>query len=221
MNGNPFVRLEAACANVVERTFAFAFPSALEPVVVARKLVQTYEAGSASALRNGRRFIVRLHPSDFARFESELPYLERQWGAMLARLSERSHRPERPPSVASLRDDTVAAGTVTIATETLAAPQRLVLRVRKGLPAGSYSLDRDRTVGRDANCDIVLADRRVSRRHLALYSGADIRFKDLGSSNGTHLNGARVVNGVLACGDVLALGDCELFIDGEVAGGEH
>ena len=219
MNGNPFVRLEAACANVVERTFAFAFPSALEPVVVARKLVQAYEAGSALALRNGRRFIVRLHPNDFACFESELPYLERQWGAMLARLSERSLRPERPPSVTSLRDESVAAGTVTIAAETLGAPQRLVLRVRKGLPSGNYSLDRDRTIGRDATCDIVLADQRVSRRHLALSSGADVRFKDLGSSNGTHLNGVRVTDGVLACGDVLALGDCELFVDGDVAGG--
>ena len=162
------MRLEAACATVVERTFAFAFPSALEPVVVARKLVQAYEAGSASALRNGRRFVVKLHPSDFARFESELPYLERQWGAMLARLSERSHRPERQPSVTSLRDATVAAGTVSIATETLEVPQRLVLRVRKGLPGGNYALDRDLTIGRDASCDIVLADQRVSRRHLAL-----------------------------------------------------
>lgn len=219
MNGNPFVRLEAACANVVERTFAFAFPSALEPVVVARKLVQAYEAGSTSALRNGRRFVVRLHPSDYARFESELPYLERQWSAMLARLSEGSHRPERSPSVSSLRDKTVAAGTVTIATETQSAPQRLVLRVRRGLPAGHYALDRDLTIGRDPSCDIVLADRRVSRRHLAVSGGAEIRFEDLGSSNGTYLNGVRVTDGLLACGDVLVLGDCEAFVDAEEASG--
>ena len=215
------MRLEAACANIVERTFAFAFPSALEPVVIARKLVQAYEAGSASALRNGRHFIVRLHPSDFARFKGELPYLERQWGAMLARLSDRMRRPERPPSVTSRSDDRVAAGTVTIASETLDAPERLVLRVRRGLPAGDHPLVRDLTVGRDARCDIVLADRRVSRRHFALSSGADIRFKDLGSSNGTFVNGVRRTDGILACGDVLAVGDCELFIDAEVAGGDE
>jgi hypothetical protein len=219
VSGNAFVRLETACANAVERTFAFAFPSALEPVVIARKLVQACEAGSGPAVRNGRRFIVRLHPSDFARLADELPYLERQWSAMLARLCERSLRPQRPPSVTSLADAGVAAGTVAIATEMLGAPQRLVLRVRKGLPAGEYSLDRDYSIGRDASCDIVLADQRVSRRHLGVACAGDIRFEDLGSSNGTYLNGVRVTRGRIACGDVLTLGDCELVVDAEAAGG--
>ncbi len=219
MSGNAFVRLEAACANAVERTFAFAFPSALEPVVIARKLLQVFEAGSGAALRSERRFIVRLHPSDFARLAAELPYLERQWSAMLARLCERSPERPRPPSIASLADGGVAAGTVAIATETLGAPRRLVLRVRKGLPVGDYPLDRKYSIGRDARCDIVLTDRRVSRQHLGIACDGEVRFEDLGSSNGTHLNGVRATAGRLACGDVLALGDCELFVDAEAAGG--
>jgi hypothetical protein len=219
VSGNALVRLETACANAVERTFAFVFPSALEPVVIARKLVQVFEAGSGPELRNGRRFIVRLHPSDFARFAGELPYLERQWSAMLARLCERSPRPQRPPSVASRADGSVAAGTVAIATETRGTPQRLALRVRKGLPAGEYPLDRDYSIGRDASCDIVLTDRRVSRRHLGVACAGDVRFTDFGSSNGTYLNGVRVSDGTIACGDVLSLGDCELVVDAEAAGG--
>ena len=133
MNGNPFVRLEAACASAVERTFALAFPSALEPVQIARKLAATFEAGPV-APRNGRRFIVRLHPHDHARLANDLPYLERQWRAMLARLAERSQSPQRAPDVATLLDPNVAAGTVRVVTETLTAPARLVLCMRKGVP---------------------------------------------------------------------------------------
>lgn len=220
MTRNPFVRLEAACANAVERAFAFAFPSALEPVVIARKLALAFEASSVAASRNGRRFVVRLAPTDYARLRSDLPYLERQWHAMLVRLAERARRPERSPEVSSLADAVVATGTVTIVTEPLAAPQRLTLRVRKGIAVGAFvPLDRTFTIGRDAGCELVLADPRMSRRHVTIVCGEDVRFEDLDSSNGTYFNGVRLPAGNLACGDVLGLGDSELFVDAERTGG--
>ncbi len=234
MNPNPFVRLEATCANAIERAFAIAFPSALEPVQIARKLAGAFEAGSTPATWRGRRFIVRLHPSDYARLQNDLPYLERQWRAMLARIGERSGRPELPPGVASLADASVAAGTVTIASETSLETPRLLLRVRTGMPAGAFVvLDRSVTIGRHASCDLVVSDPRVSRRHLevtlssggtanrgahredAAAAGRDVHFKDLDSSNGTLLNGVRVSSGSLTYGDVVSIGDSELRVDAE------
>ncbi|MBD5633706.1 MAG: DUF3662 domain-containing protein, partial [Candidatus Eremiobacteraeota bacterium] len=76
-----FARLETACADAVERAFALAFPSALEPVQVARKLVATFESGPASPARAGRRFLVKMNARDFARLGGDMPYLERQWSA--------------------------------------------------------------------------------------------------------------------------------------------
>ncbi len=210
-----FTRVEAVCADVVERAFALAFPSALEPVQIARKLVAVFESGAALGGRAGRRFIVRLSPSDFARFESDRTYMEKQWSAMLARLAERSGRPQRPPEVRAERDPLVANGTVAIGVEILPEPARLALRVRRGVPPDAcLPLQRAIVVGRDPACDLVLVDGRVSRRHLEITpDGAGHRLRDLGSSNGTALNGERVESADVGLGDVIALGDSELAVE--------
>jgi hypothetical protein len=210
-----FARVEAACADVVERAFALAFPSALEPVQIARKLVAVFESGAAPGGRGGRRFAVRLSPADFARLEPGRAYLEAQWSAMLARLAERSGRPQRPPEVRAELDPSVANGTVAIGVEVLPEPARLALRVRRGLPAEvCVPLEGTVVVGRDSACDLALFDGRVSRRHLEIaQDGADLRLRDLGSSNGTELNGRRVESAPLGLGDVIAIGDCELGVE--------
>ncbi len=211
-----FTRLEETCARAVERAFAVAFPSALEPVQVARKLVAAFESGQAPG-RAGRRFVVRLSPSDLARFEADGPYLQRQWVAMLAGLAERSGRPQRPPELCTRADPSVPSGTVAISVETLPEPARLALRVRRGMPPGArVALDRVLVVGRDAACDLVLHDPRVSRRHLEVrLDGRTLSFRDLGSANGTLHNGARVATGELGLGDVVVLGDTELQVEAE------
>ena len=62
----------------------------------------------------------------------------------------------------------------------------------------------------------VLVDPRVSRRHLEIVpENGIVRFRDAGSSNGTRLNGVRVERGELALGDVLAIGDSELCVEGD------
>jgi hypothetical protein len=214
---NVFERLETACANVVERTFAAAFPSALEPVQIARKLVAAFEAGGPASGRGGRRFVVRMSAADFARFEPDLAYLERQWTAMLAGLAERSGKPQRKPDVRAEAFPSIANGTVTIVVEALAEPERLGLCVKKGMPPNvRLPLDRRAVVGRDPGCDLVLVDPRVSRRHLEIVpENGIVRFRDTGSSNGTRLNGVRVERGELALGDVLAIGDSELCVEGD------
>lgn len=45
-------------------------------------------------------------------------------------------------------------------------------------------------IGRDANCDVVIPDRQVSRQHARITkNGAVVMLEDLGSKNGTYLNG--------------------------------
>ncbi|HXY16647.1 MAG TPA: DUF3662 and FHA domain-containing protein [Gaiellaceae bacterium] len=66
-------------------------------------------------------------------------------------------------------------------------------------------------IGRSRECDVRLADSNVSRRHAELrQDGATYWLIDLGSTNGTELNGKRVEREKLADGDTITLGSSEL-----------
>ncbi len=76
----------------------------------------------------------------------------------------------------------------------------------------------DLTLGRAETSQIVVPDERVSRTHLRIErdpTGA-VRITDLGSANGTFVNGVRVTSAVLRGGDKLVVGSTELrFETGE------
>lgn len=68
------------------------------------------------------------------------------------------------------------------------------------------------TVGRLASCDITLADANVSREHAAFVpEGAGWAIEDLGSTNGTFLNGEPTTWSRLRDGDHLSIGTSELI----------
>ena len=78
----------------------------------------------------------------------------------------------------------------------------------------SFRLDAERVaIGRDPECDIVLADQAVSRRHCELRreEGGWV-VADLGSSNHTFVNDAPVDSARLKDGDRIGVGDCELML---------
>jgi DNA-binding NtrC family response regulator len=62
--------------------------------------------------------------------------------------------------------------------------------------------------GRDEECALRLDGTGVSRRHAELYrQGALYVLRDLGSTNGTWLNGKRIEHAPVSSGDVLRIGD--------------
>ena len=86
---------------------------------------------------------------------------------------------------------------------------RLVVR-RGPQPNQAFEVSKDvTTLGRDISNDIVLNDRETSRHHLRLMRAGDtLTIEDLGSTNGTFVNGKRV-SGVtpLQNGDMVGLGE--------------
>lgn len=78
-------------------------------------------------------------------------------------------------------------------------------------------------IGRALDCDLVLDDRAISRRHARIFLEKGCYFvEDLGSSNGTRVNGAPVRRARLHRGDALALGSRLLeFSSPQSAGGFH
>ena len=79
-----------------------------------------------------------------------------------------------------------------------------------------FSLDRALVlVGRHRWCDVRIASTRVSRRHCCLALDRDgVLVRDLGSTNGTRINGRRVEEGVLRPGDELSIAHCRFQLEG-------
>jgi len=79
-------------------------------------------------------------------------------------------------------------------------------------------------VGRAPEAGIAVDDRTLSRRHCRIYLGQDgWRITDLGSRNGTFLNGALILDELLHGGDRVEIGETQIsvFLPGDDAEGGH
>jgi hypothetical protein len=80
-----------------------------------------------------------------------------------------------------------------------------------GLPPAGELLHARLVIGRSSGCQLVVADDTVSRRHAELFvEEGRWLLRDLDSSNGTWVNGRRIVEAEVRPGDVLHLGGCRL-----------
>ena len=96
----------------------------------------------------------------------------------------------------------------------------MTLRLRLSFQSGhhrgqSFEFTSPRTLvlGRSTQSDVQIYDQRISRRHCAIkLEDGRARIKDLGTANGTLLNGSVIRETQLASGDRLTLGETELEV---------
>lgn len=84
----------------------------------------------------------------------------------------------------------------------------------KGQPSQKVVVEAAFAIGRDAGNDWVLDDPRVSRNHalIRLQQGGRYCVVDLGSANGTFLNGQRITRpATLRTGDAIQIANCQLL----------
>jgi predicted component of type VI protein secretion system len=97
--------------------------------------------------------------------------------------------------------------------------QAVLVMFRSDGERRSFSMARDMTViGRREDCDLRIPLGEVSRKHCRiLRDGDSLKLEDLGSSNGTFLNGTRVQEALLSPGDTIQVGPVVfvLQIDGQ------
>jgi hypothetical protein len=76
-----------------------------------------------------------------------------------------------------------------------------------------WMLRKNTTVGRDGTCEIMIPSRQVSRRHASFTPSPNgVILEDLGSKNGTHLNGQVLEKSViLKDGDVVQIAFAQQF----------
>ena len=119
----------------------------------------------------------------------------------------------QPPSDAA--DPARAVSSDTAARLGVAGPAQLVVLDADGERKETISITRDPIViGRLSTNDVVLADSNVSRRHAELRrDGSRWMIVDLGSTNGTMVNGKLAREQTLKEGDRIAFGTSELIFE--------
>ncbi len=101
-----------------------------------------------------------------------------------------------------------------LANEILQSPRHWVLRNRQGERLLlTITQGEGCTVGREPCCDLPILDAGISRRHARFFSEeGGLWIEDLGSQNGTFLNGERVWRSQVRPGDILTLGRIPLTV---------
>ncbi len=205
---------ERRLERLVEGTFAKTFRSGLQPVEVGRKITRALDDGRTVGV-DGRavapnRVDVFVSPGDFDRFETFADALTRE----LADAARQHARDERyaflgPVSVELVEDTKLSTGRfdVQATIEAGGSVGALVLADAGRIQLGEAPI----AIGRLPECDITLSDPRVSRRHAEVRPDhGGWRVVDLGSMNGTTVNGVRVTDHELVDGDEVEVGSTVL-----------
>src|SRR5919202_4108933 len=205
-------QFEQRLERLVEGVFAKTFRSGLEPVEIGRRLTREmdlHRAVGVSGMIAPNHFDVAVSPSDFQTFESYVQALNRELSeAVREHARDEGYGFVGPVHVELVVDESLGAGEFLVASQMQEAPGgaavgSLLLGDGRRIPVGEEPV----TIGRLPECDIVLSDPNVSRRHAEVRRrGNDFVVVDLGSTNGTKVNGAGVRERVLLDGDEITLG---------------
>ena len=211
-------QFERRLERLVEGVFAKAFRSSLRPVELGRRLTREMDlrrtVGVRGELIAPNHFTFALSETDREQFASFEDALRRELGEM-AREHARAERYAflGPVEVEITTDPGLTTGQFLVAGDVREGPGG-------GGAVGSLVLpDGDRvvvgtepvTIGRLPECDVVLSDPSVSRRHAEVRRrDGDILVVDLDSTNGTKVNGAGVRERALTDGDEIKVGSATL-----------
>jgi len=211
---------ERRLESVVEGAFATTFRSGLQPVELAKRALRDMEAGRSIGVKNEmwapNHFEFLLSPTDHERFAGAEAALAQELAQVVrAGASERGWSLMGPPQIEFHTNDRLRKGvfrckaSIVEGTDPDAGwPAHLTL-MSGGRHAHSYPLSGTfTTLGRSDECEVVLEDPAASRRHAEVRNedGAFV-LTDLGSTNGTSVNGAPVTTHVLEDGDRVMIGE--------------
>lgn len=232
-------KLEEKIQTLFEGGFGKAFKSPVQPVELARKLVREMAENKVVSISHvfvPNEYTIFLSPADREQFES---YEEHLKSDLSAYVMEHARKDDcgllTRPVIIIETDEDLNVGEFGIATRMVSGPeaipeappqqpqvgQTVIYRppataapARALLETGGHRYEigaEPAVIGRSRQCNIVLADPNVSRRHAQLsQQGADYVIFDLDSTNGVEVNGAAIRSQVLADGDLIGMGTTTL-----------
>jgi hypothetical protein len=212
-------QFEERLERLVEGTLAKPFRSNLQPVEIGRRLTREMDLHRRVGVRGliaPNAFAVTLAPADVERFSNFIDALSRELSdAARDHAKNEGYLFVGPVEVEIFEGSTLKAGRFTVEAEVREDADggflaELVLTDGRRVQIGTEPL----VIGRLPECGVVLADSNVSRRHAELRrSGDSVVLTDLGSTNGTRVNGAPVRERILASGDEVSVGSTRLIFE--------
>ena len=223
-------RFENRLEQLVSGAFARAFRSAVQPVEVAAALQREVD-NSAQILSRDRRLVpnqfhVELSPADHERLA---PYSTTLADELVEMLRDHAHEQSYvftgPVTISFDEKEDLTTGRFRVRSKALAkvtpaagsATDTAVRRARVILEVNGMRHPLDPpgiVIGRGAEADLRINDPGISRRHAEIrVSGLErpeVTVVDLGSTNGTRINGVRVDTQLLEDGDELTFGNTRM-----------
>jgi hypothetical protein len=200
--------VEHKLERLVDGCFARLFGGRLTIGVVVRAVEEAVErVPSQSGPQVANDYRVRLHPVDWRQLEPRLADAERAAAEAVARVATgRGWGRPRGVVVRLEADGETVRGQVAVTPAFVPRPPTAELAPAAGGRAVVLT-ERTMMVGRDPGCDVHLPLEAVSRQHAQIARlGEAWVVTDLKSSNGTLVNGARIVSAPLRDGDRVAFG---------------
>jgi hypothetical protein len=195
------------------------FKSNLQPVEIGRRLTREMDLHRRVGVRGliaPNAFAVTLAPADVERFSNFIDALSRELSdAAREHAKNEGYLFVGPVEVEIFEGSTLKAGRFTVEAEVREDADggflaELVLTDGRRVQIGTEPL----VIGRLPECGVVLADSNVSRRHAELRRAGDsVVLTDLGSTNGTRVNGAPIRERILASGDEVSVGSTRLIFE--------
>ncbi len=212
-------QFEERLERLVEGTLAKPFRSNLQPVEIGRRLTREMDLHRRVGVRGiiaPNVFAVTLAATDVDRFSNFIDALSRELSdAAREHAKAEGYSFVGPVEVEIFEEPKLKAGRFTVEAEVREDADGGLLaeviladgsRVRIG--------DEPLVIGRLPECGVVVADSNVSRRHAELRrAGDNVVLTDLGSTNGTRVNGAPIRERVLASGDEISVGSTRLIFE--------
>jgi hypothetical protein len=219
-------RLEQALARVIDGGIAAVFRLGVQPADIGRRLEHALldsRRTSMGHIIGANQYDVKLHPDDFSAFASWEFALSRELENWLGEVAFRHGvKMLAPPAVVVASDSGVGRHAVHVAADFSAEPATGVDKrrpVARLIPLSQQGdvivLDvLETAVGRAPENDLVIGAAEVSREHARLRRVGDtLEVRDLGSRNGTWVNGKRTTSHSARSGDEIAFGTLRFRLD--------
>lgn len=209
---------ERKLEHAVEGTFARVFKSGLRPIELGRKLTREMDDHRSVDVR-GRTvvpnaFTFQVSPEDLAQFADISDTLSRELcDAAREHARDEGYAFLGPVTAELESSDRQRTGTFSLSSRMKEGPAgagagSLLLPTNERYQLGSHPI----AVGRSPECEITIMDSNVSRRHAEIQPRGDVFvLVDLGSTNGTRVNGVRVSERELRDGDEIAFGTTRML----------